>query len=437
MPTVLSVQSWVACGNVGNTAALFALQRLGCETWSLNTVAFSNHTGYERWRGDTVPASTIAALFEGIAELGVLPRCDAVLSGYLGEAETGPVLLDIVERVKEANPRALFCCDPVMGDVGLGYYVRSGIPEFFRDRALALPPLNTTLAQRMMEQTKIFTALKGVRGRKAVDMAALEALLVRFSQLVVEQPWISEIDINPLIASSDRLLALDARVVLHGPAVTLDKLPKPAIRPYPLQYVWSWKMRDGNKVTIRPIRPEDEPLMVKFHETLSDRSVYLRYFSSLSLSRRIDHERLLRYFITKRSHWLTEDIVAIDRRGMIVYATNAALEVIKRRNQGLICDGRISSLNKVSSAAWPSCLNRLVPNVSTELVVDNYREIGAILILHRPRRRSVPTVTSEEMQAALAREREMFAQQRTIELGESERSTARMPGCTCRSARSG
>jgi pyridoxine kinase len=137
MPTVLSVQSWVACGNVGNTAALFPLQRLGCETWSLNTVAFSNHTGYERWRGNTVPASEIATLFEGIAELGVLPRCDAVLSGYLGEAETGPVLLDIVARVKQANPRALFCCDPVMGDMGLGYYVRAGIPEFYRDRALA------------------------------------------------------------------------------------------------------------------------------------------------------------------------------------------------------------------------------------------------------------------------------------------------------------
>ncbi len=143
MPTVLSVQSWVACGNVGNTAALFPLQRLGCETWSLNTVAFSNHTGYEKWRGDTVPASEIATLFEGIAELGALPRCDAVLSGYLGEAETGPVLLDIVARVKKANPRALFCCDPVMGDVGLGYYVRAGIPEFFRDHALALADVIT------------------------------------------------------------------------------------------------------------------------------------------------------------------------------------------------------------------------------------------------------------------------------------------------------
>ena len=143
MPTVLSIQSWVACGNVGNAAALFPLQRLGCETWSLNTVALSNHTGYEKWRGDIVPAREIACLFEGIAELGVLPRCDAVLSGYLGEADTGPVLLDIVARVKAANPRALFCCDPVMGDIGLGYYVRDGIPEFFRDRALAFADILT------------------------------------------------------------------------------------------------------------------------------------------------------------------------------------------------------------------------------------------------------------------------------------------------------
>ncbi len=138
MPTVLSIQSWVACGVVGNCAALFPLQRLGIETWSLNTVAFSNHTGYGKWRGAAAPAHKIAALFEGIAELGVLGRCDAVLSGYLGEADTGPVLLDIVSRVKKANPRALFCCDPVMGDTGPGWYVRAGIPEFYRDRALPL-----------------------------------------------------------------------------------------------------------------------------------------------------------------------------------------------------------------------------------------------------------------------------------------------------------
>ncbi len=166
--------------------------------------------------------------------------------------------------------------------------------DVYGDHALALPPLNTTLAQRMMEQTKIFAALKGVRGRKPVNMAALENLLVRFSQFVLEQRWIAEVDINPLLASPDRLIALDARIILHDPALTLDQLPKPAIRPYPSQYVAPWTMIDGTQVTIRPIRPEDEPLMVKFHETLSDRSVYLRYFCSLSLSRRVAHERLLR-----------------------------------------------------------------------------------------------------------------------------------------------
>ena len=183
--------------------------------------------------------------------------------------------------------------DPQFGPVIL-FGSGGQLVEVYRDRALALPPLNTTLAQRMMEQTKVFTALKGVRGRKPVNMAALEQLLVRFSQLVVEQPWIAEIDINPLLASPERMLALDARVVLHGPSVTLDQLPKSAIRPYPLQYVSPWTMKDGNQVVIRPIRPEDEPLMVKFHETLSDNSVYLRYFCSLSLSRRVAHERLLR-----------------------------------------------------------------------------------------------------------------------------------------------
>ena len=183
--------------------------------------------------------------------------------------------------------------DPQFGPVIL-FGSGGQLVEVYRDRALALPPLNTTLARRMMEQTRVFTALKGVRGRKPVNLAALEQLLVRFSQLVLEQRQIAEIDINPLLVSPERLLALDARIVLHGPAVTLEQLPKPAIRPYPLQYVSSWTMKDGNQVSIRPIRPEDEPLMVKFHETLSDRSVYLRYFCSLSLSRRVEHERLLR-----------------------------------------------------------------------------------------------------------------------------------------------
>jgi len=183
--------------------------------------------------------------------------------------------------------------DPQFGPVIL-FGSGGQLVEVYRDRALALPPLNTTLAQRMMEQTRIFTALKGVRGRKPVNLVALEALVVRFSQLVLEQPWIAEIDINPLLASPECLIALDARIVLHSPAIILDQLPKPAIRPYPSQYLSAWMMKDGTEVTIRPIRPEDEPLIAKFHETLSDRSVYLRYFCTLSLSRRVAHERLLR-----------------------------------------------------------------------------------------------------------------------------------------------
>jgi acetyltransferase len=111
---------------------------------------------------------------------------------------------------------------------------------------------------------------------------------------VVEQPWIKEIDINPLLATPEHLVALDARVVVHHAAMAADRLPRAAIRPYPAQYMWEWTLKDGTPVTIRPIRPEDEPLMVQFHTTLSERSVYLRYFCSLSLSTRVEHERLVR-----------------------------------------------------------------------------------------------------------------------------------------------
>jgi acetyltransferase len=164
--------------------------------------------------------------------------------------------------------------------------------EVYKDRAVGLPPLNTTLARRMMERTKILTALKGVRGRKPVDLAALERLIVRFSYLVTEQSWIQEIDINPLLASPDGLLALDARVVLH-PA-DLKAAPRPAIRPYPTQYVQPWALPDGTQLLIRPIRPEDEPMIARFHQRLSERSVYLRYFHMMDLDRRVSHDRLIR-----------------------------------------------------------------------------------------------------------------------------------------------
>ena len=166
--------------------------------------------------------------------------------------------------------------------------------EIYHDHALGLPPLNTTLAHRLMEQTRIFAALRGVRGRKAVNISKLEEILVRFSQLVLEQPGIKEIDINPLLATDDEVLALDARIVLHDGCLRPEDLPQPAIRPYPMQYVREWRLKDETEVTIRPIRPEDEPLMVRFHETLSERSVYLRYFCSMSLSARVEHERLVR-----------------------------------------------------------------------------------------------------------------------------------------------
>jgi acetyltransferase len=181
--------------------------------------------------------------------------------------------------------------DPQFGPVLL-FGTGGQLVEVFKDSALGLPPLNSTLARRMMEQTRIFTALRGVRGRKAVDIAALEQLLVRFSQLVVEQPLIKEIDINPLLATPGRLVALDARVVLHGKDVS--ELPCPAIRPYPRQYNRTVRIEDGSELNVRPIRPEDEPLMVKFHNTLSEHSVYMRYFHWMKLEQRTQHERLTR-----------------------------------------------------------------------------------------------------------------------------------------------
>ncbi len=183
--------------------------------------------------------------------------------------------------------------DPQFGPVllfGLG----GQLVEVFKDRALGLPPLTTTRARRMMERTKIYTALKGVRGRNPVDLVALEGLLVRFAQLITEQRWIKELDINPLMASPEKLIALDARVVLYDKDTTKEQLPKLAIRAYPIKYVGTWTAKDNTKVTIRPIMPEDETLLVKFHSTLSDKSVFLRYLQPIMLQDRVMHERLAR-----------------------------------------------------------------------------------------------------------------------------------------------
>jgi pyridoxine kinase len=133
---ILSIQSHVAYGHVGNAAATFPLQRIGVEVWPIHTVQFSNHTGYGAWTGRVFEAGLITELVKGIAERGVLGQCDGVLSGYMGSPETGAAILDAVAQVKAANNRARFCCDPVIGDVGCGIYVRPGIPEFMREYAL-------------------------------------------------------------------------------------------------------------------------------------------------------------------------------------------------------------------------------------------------------------------------------------------------------------
>jgi pyridoxine kinase len=134
--TILSIQSSVAYGHVGNSAAVFPLQRIGVEVWPVNTVHFSNHTGYGAWRGTVLPAKVVADIIQGIKERGVLQECDGVLSGYMGDASLGEVILDAFKKVQNANPEAVYCCDPVMGDVGRGFFVRPGIPEFMRDRAM-------------------------------------------------------------------------------------------------------------------------------------------------------------------------------------------------------------------------------------------------------------------------------------------------------------
>jgi len=183
--------------------------------------------------------------------------------------------------------------DPQFGPVLL-FGSGGQLVEVYRDRALALPPLNTTLAQRLMEQTKIYKALRGVRGREPVDLRTLENVLVRFSYISVELPRIKEIDINPVLASPDGLVALDARIVLFDASVADADLPRTAIRPYPVQYVWQWKAKNGEEMLIRPIRPEDEPLMARFHESLSEQTVFLRYFHMENLNSRVAHDRLLR-----------------------------------------------------------------------------------------------------------------------------------------------
>lgn len=226
--------------------------------------------------------------------------------------------------------------DPQFGPVLL-FGTGGTLVEVFKDRALGLPPLNTTLARRMMNRTKIYEALHGIRGRDPVDLDALEKLMVRFSWLVADQPWIKEIDINPLLVSSEHLVALDARVLVYESDVEEEERPTMAVRPYPTQYVSEWTTEAGTEARIRPIRPEDEPMMVKFHESLSEQSVYMRYFRALNLDQRTAHERLTR-------------ICFIDYdREMALVVTRTNPDTGEREIMGV---GRLSRLNNPEEAEF-------------------------------------------------------------------------------------
>ncbi len=174
----LSLQSHVAYGYVGNRAATFPLQRLGHEVWAVNTVEFSNHTGYGAWRGRAAPAEHVADIVHGIEALGMLPKCDALLTGYVGDAALADVVMDTARRVRAANPKAVWCCDPVLGDVDTGIYVKPGIDVFFRERALPAADL----------VTPNHFELEHLTGRKVATMAeALAAahLLLNGPRLVL------------------------------------------------------------------------------------------------------------------------------------------------------------------------------------------------------------------------------------------------------------
>lgn len=215
--------------------------------------------------------------------------------------------------------------------------------EVFKDSSLAIPPLTTTLARRMMEKTKIYHALHGVRGRKSVNLKQLEQILVQFSRLIVEQPWIKEFDINPLLASADSLIALDARIVLHDPQ-TKD-LPKPAIRPYPTQYVEKWALGDET-ILIRPIRPDDERLFHRFHEDLSHETVRQRWLKDLGYDERVSHERLVkisfidydREIVFIAESGVEPEILAAARVSKVPFSKSATFGLVvkdKWQNRGL------------------------------------------------------------------------------------------------------
>ena len=236
--------------------------------------------------------SDIGGVRLNLADEAAVRAAYTAFAGAAGEAFDGVT----VQPMAQVRGYELILGSSVDAQFGPVILFGSGgeLVEIMQDQALALPPLNTTLAMRLMERTRIFRAFPGVRGHKPVDVGALAEIVVRFSRLVTEQPRIKEIDVNPLFVSSEQIVALDARILLHPAALSEAELPRTAIRPYPVSYVTQCTMQGDTPVTLRPIRPEDEPMMIRFHLTLSDDSVYYRYFQQLQLGQRVEHRRLTR-----------------------------------------------------------------------------------------------------------------------------------------------
>lgn len=198
---LLSIQSHVAYGHVGNSAAVFALQRLGCEVWPVHTVQFSNHPGYGAFRGSVFDTAHVDEVVRGIAERGALTKCDGVLSGYLGAADVGAVILDAVALAKAANPQARYCCDPVIGDVGPGEYVRAGIAEFLRERGL---PAADVITPNQFELERLSGRGSATR---ALALAAAESLRKRGPDAVL----VTSLHTAETPADAVDVIACDAR----------------------------------------------------------------------------------------------------------------------------------------------------------------------------------------------------------------------------------
>ncbi len=209
---ILSIQSHVAYGHVGNASAVFPMQRLGVEVWPIHTVQFSNHTGYGAWKGRVFDGGMIDEVMEGIAERGVLPSCTGVLSGYMGSADIGHAILSAVERVRAANPKAVYCCDPVMGDVGRGVFVRPGIPEFMREQAVPAADIVTPnqFELELLTDIEIRTVADAHRAVEALRDAGPKVVLV--TSLVTDETPADSID----------LMAADARGAFRVRTPKLD-----------------------------------------------------------------------------------------------------------------------------------------------------------------------------------------------------------------------